>query len=86
MLVYCARSLGLRARGCCLWSPRLLTHRCTPTALPRRRFDGALVMSRCNACNAAAFELVQPREAARSLVPARVFEVGRRLGRCPAGQ
>lgn len=43
---------------------------------PCCRFDGALVMSRCNACNAAAFELVQPREAARSLVPARVFEVG----------
>lgn len=32
-------------------------------------------MSRCNACNAAAFQLVCPKEAARELVPPRVYDV-----------
>ncbi|GIM13011.1 hypothetical protein Vretimale_16204 [Volvox reticuliferus] len=46
------------------------------------RFDEALVMSRCNACNAAAFQLISPREAARELVPPRVFQLVEEFWRC----
>jgi uncharacterized protein with PIN domain len=46
------------------------------------RLDSGEAMSRCSACNAADFRLIQPREAAAGLVPPRVFEVVEEFWRC----
>ena len=44
-------------------------------------------MSRCSKCNAAAFELIMPREDAQALVPAHIYDVVRdaRLHCCTTG-
>lgn len=39
------------------------------------RLDESSLMSRCSACNAAAFSLLAPKSAARGLVPDRIYDV-----------
>lgn len=46
------------------------------SSLPR------FVMSRCSECNAAAFQLIQPKEAVRGRVSERVFELVQEFWEC----
>ncbi|GAB4818833.1 hypothetical protein N2152v2_005879 [Parachlorella kessleri] len=39
------------------------------------QFQQEAIMSRCSKCNAAAFELITPREGAQALVPAHIYDV-----------
>lgn len=46
-----------------------------PAITHRRSWDPEAVMTRCSGCNTAGLRLVEPKEAARSRVPERIFEL-----------
>eukprot|EP00877_Chromochloris_zofingiensis_P011233 jgi/Chrzof1/6363/Cz18g05220.t1 len=46
------------------------------------RFDEGTAMSRCSSCNAAAFQLLQPKATARGLVPDHVYDLVDEFWRC----